>query len=121
MKTRGELEAEVGQAIIRFEKEHMGRGPLEARTYLIEDLALVRLKNVLTPAERNLAKESSRGRELVKEMRQRLIEQARPLLDAVLRDILGVGIISLHTDISTATGERVLVFTLEGVPVVRAG
>jgi len=117
-KTRGELEAEISRAIIRFEKEHMGRGPLETKTYLLGDLVLVRLKNVLTPAEFQLAKteERHRGRDLIKQVRLELLESGRHLLEAAIRDILGVGIISMHTDISTRTGERIIVFTLDSAP-----
>ena len=118
MKSRREFEREISQAIIRFEKEFMGRGPLEAKSYIIDDMVLVRLKNVLTPAEMKLsqAEEQRRGRYLIKQMRQELIEQGRPLLDAVIKDILGVNVVSLHTDISARTGERVIVFTLERNP-----
>ena len=115
MKTRREIEREVGQAIIRFEKEYMGRGPLEVKTYVIDDMIFLRLKNVLTPAELKLSQTESpeRGRRLIKEVRQELIEKARPLLDSVIRDILGIEVVSLHTDISSKTGERIIVFTLE--------
>ncbi|MCA9151299.1 MAG: DUF2294 domain-containing protein, partial [Planctomycetales bacterium] len=101
MKTQRETEREISQAIIRFEKEFMGRGPLEARTYIIDDMVLVRLKNVLTPAELKLAEseEGKRGRYLIKQVRQELIEQGRPLLDAVIQDIVGIKVVSLHTDI----------------------
>ena len=115
MKTQRETEREISQAIIRFEKEFMGRGPLEARTYIIDDMVLVRLKNVLTPAELKLAEseEGKRGRYLIKQVRQELIEQGRPLLDAVIQDIVGIKVVSLHTDISAKTGERIIVFSLE--------
>ncbi len=118
MNTKKQTEREISQAIVRFEKEFMGRGPLEARSYIIDDMVLVRLKNVLTPAELKLAESegSERGRYLIKQVRQQLIEQGRALLDAVIRDILQVNVISLHTDISAKTGERVIVFTLEGAP-----
>ncbi len=118
MKDKRETEREISRAIIRFEKEFMGRGPVEAKAYLIDDMVLIRLKNVLTPAEMKLAESDSRerGRYLIKQMRQELIEQGRPLLDVVIKDILGVGVISLHTDISARTGERVIVFTLERPP-----
>lgn len=118
VKSKRETEREISQAIIRFEKEFMGRGPLEARTYVIEDMVLVRLKNVLTPAELKLAQseEGKRGRYLIKQVRQELIEQGRPLLDAVIHDILGLKPVSLHTDISARTGERIIVFSLEGHP-----
>ena len=118
MKTKGELEAEIGQAVIRFKKEYMGRGPLAVRTFLLEDMVLVRLQGVLTAAEQKLAQveERSRGRDLIKRMRLELIEHGRPLLEVVIREILGVGVVSLHTDISTRTGESVLLFTLEARP-----
>jgi uncharacterized protein YbcI len=114
------MEEEVTQAVIRFEKEYMGRGPLEARTYLIDDLLVVRLKNVLTPAEHKLAStgDAARGRDLIKQLRQQLIESGAPLLIAAVRDIVGVEVRSLHTDISTRTGERVIVFSLQGRPTV---
>ena len=120
MNDKRETEREISQAIIRFEKEFMGRGPLEAKTYLIDDMVLVRLKNVLTPAEMKLAESEARerGRYLIKQMRQELIEQGRPLLDAVVKDILGIEVVSLHTDISAKTGERIIVFTLERRPEV---
>jgi uncharacterized protein YbcI len=118
MKTKREMEREVSQAIIRFEKEFMGRGPLDARTYIIEDMVLVRLKNGLTPAELKLAEseEPQRGRYLIKQVRQELIEHGRSLLDAVIQDVLGRDVISLHTDISARTGERIIVFTLKEPP-----
>lgn len=114
-KSRGEVEAEITQAVIRFEKEYMGRGPLEARTYLVDDLVVVRLKNVLTPAEHKLASspDPARGRDLIKQLRQQLIESGSHLLLAVVKDVTGVDVRSLHTDISTRTGERVIVFSLE--------
>ncbi len=118
MKTKGELEAEVSRAVIRFKKEYMGRGPLAVRTHLIDDMAVVRLTGVLTAAEQKLAEveERGRGRDLIKRMRVELIEHGRPLLDAVVADILGVGVVSLHTDVSTRTGESVIVFTLTAPP-----
>ncbi len=118
MKSKRETEREISQAIIRFEKEFMGRGPLETRSYIIEDMVLVRLKNVLTPAELKLteAETRERGRYLIKQVRQELIERGRTLLDAVINDILKVDVISLHTDISSKTGERVIVFTLAERP-----
>ena len=111
-------EKAISQAIIRFEKEFMGRGPLNARTYIIDDLVLVRLKNVLTPAELKLAQtdNNERGRNLIKTMRQELIEQGRHLLDAAIHQILGIEVVSLHTDISAKTGERIIVFTLASHP-----
>ena len=118
MKTRGQLEAAVSDAVVRFEREYMGRGPVEARTYLVDDMVIVRLQGVLTPAERQLAKsdDPQRGRRLIKEVRSELLEGARSLLEAVVKEITGAAVVSMHTDISTRVGERVIIFTLEGRP-----
>lgn len=111
-KTRGQLEAEFTKAIIKFEKEYLGRGPLEARTYFIQDMILVRLRGILTPAEAKLA-ESREGQTLVKETRRQLFESSRPLLEAIVGEIVGCNVVSLHTDMSTKTGERVIVLTVD--------
>ena len=112
MKTKGEIEAEISRAIVQFEIDYMGRGPKETRAYIIEDMVVVRLRGVLTPAEEQLTK-SIDGKELVKKIRATLIDKARPLLYQVVGDITGTKILDLHTDISTETGERVFVFALD--------
>lgn len=114
-KTQGQIEGEISRAVIRFEKEYMGRGPVETKTYLVEDMVFVRLKGVMTPAEHQLAssEDSRGGRELIKQVRRELLEKGRPLLEAVVQDVTSRKVLSLHTDISTITGERVIVFTLD--------
>lgn len=111
-KSKGMIEAEISEAIIKFEKEYMGRGPLETRTFLIEDMILIRLKGVLTKAEEQLAK-SDEGLVLIKKVRVKLLEEARSLLKAIIDDITGCTVKSLHTDISTVTGERIIIFTMD--------
>jgi uncharacterized protein YbcI len=114
-KTKGQIEAEISEAIIKFEKEYMGRGPDETKTYIVDDMIVIRLKRVLTPAERQLAKaaDEANGRSLIKQVRTALLEKARPLLEAMVWDITASKVNSLHTDISTVTGERIIVFTLD--------
>ncbi|OGQ77726.1 MAG: hypothetical protein A3G40_11700 [Deltaproteobacteria bacterium RIFCSPLOWO2_12_FULL_57_22] len=112
MKTKGEVEAEISKAMVQFEIDYMGRGPIEARTHIIEDMVLVRLKGVLTQAEQQPTK-SADSVELIKRMRSTLIENARPLLFEVIGDITGVKAVGLHTDISTVAGERLIVFVLD--------
>lgn len=112
--SKGQIEAAISKAIIEFEKEYMGRGPDETRTYFLDDLVVVRLQRVLTPAEKQLAKadDAAKGRHLVKQVRTELLERARPLLEKTISQITGRKLLSLHTDISTTTGERIIVFTL---------
>ena len=111
-KTKGQVEAQIGDAIIKFEKEYMGRGPNETKTFIVKDMVLVRLKGVLTPAEEKLA-QSIEGAHLIKQVRMQLLEGARTLLENMISGITGCQMRSLHTDISTKTGERVIIFTLD--------
>jgi uncharacterized protein YbcI len=99
----------------------MGRGPKDIHAHLLGDLLVVRLQGVLTAAEQRLAKSPSgeKGRDLLKQMRTHLIETARPVLEAMVREVTGVKVLSMHHDISTVTGEKVLLFTLAESPIVR--
>lgn len=111
-KSRGEAEAEFTVAIIKLEKEYLGRGPSDARTFFVNDMIVVRLRGILTPAEARLA-ESGDNRELIKETRRRLFESSRPMIADIVCEITGCNLVSLHTDMSTRTGERVIVITVD--------
>jgi uncharacterized protein YbcI len=121
MKTQGEIEAAMCDGIARFELEYMGRGPKHIHTYIVDDLLLVRLTSILTAAEQQLVKAmpSDKGRDLLKQVRTQLIETSRPRLEALVQSIAGVKVISIHHDISTVTGEEIIVFTLAEPPEVR--
>lgn len=121
MKTQGEIEAAICQGITRFEQEYMGRGPKDIRAHLIGDLLVVRLQGVLTAAEQQLVKSlpAEKGRDLLKQVRTHLIETARPVMEAMIQEVTSVQVWSLHHDISTVTGEEVVLFTLAGPPQFR--
>ncbi|MBC8186073.1 DUF2294 domain-containing protein [candidate division KSB1 bacterium] len=111
-KTKGQLEAEISVALTQFEKDHLGRGPKEARTFIIQDMVLIRLKGVLTPAEEKLSQEDD-GAQLIKQIRMRLVESSRQLLENIIYEKTGAKVISVHTDISTRSGERIFVLVLD--------
>lgn len=118
-KSKGQIEAEISEAVIKFEKEFMGRGPLETKTYILDDMVLVRLKGVLTKAEQQLSQTGDnveRGRQLIKQVRIELLEKGRPLLEAIVQDVTHQKVRSMHTDISTIAGERFIVFILDDSP-----
>jgi uncharacterized protein YbcI len=121
MKTQGEIESAVSEGMSRFEQEYMGRGPKDVHAHLVSDLLVVRLKGVLTAAEQHLVKTlpTEKGRDLLKQVRSHLIEIARPTMEAMVEGITGVKVVSLHHDISTVTGEEVVLFTLAESPLFR--
>ena len=120
-KTPGEIEAAICEGMSRFEQAFMGRGPSVIRAHLFGDLLVVRLENVLTSAEKHLVTVLSveKGRDLLKQVRNELIEVARPALESLVRDVTGVELRSMHYDISTRTGEEVVIFTLAEAPKCR--
>ena len=121
MKTHGEIESAVCEAVARFEQDYMGRGPKDIHTHLLGDLLVVRLQGVLTAAEQHLVKSLSaeKGRDLLKQVRTHLIETARPVMEALVQEITGGKVLSMHHDISTVTGEEVILFTLAASPLPR--
>jgi uncharacterized protein YbcI len=121
MKTQGEIESAISEGMGHFEQEYMGRGPKDVHVHLIGDLVVVRLRGVLTAAEQHLVKtlQPEKGRDLLKQVRTHLIETARPTMEAMVEGIVEVKVVSLHHDISTSTGEEVVLFTLAESPLFR--
>jgi uncharacterized protein YbcI len=121
MKTQGEIEAAICEGMNRFEQDYMGRGPKDIHAHLLGDLLVVRLRGVLTVAEQQLSKSlpAEKGRDLLKQVRTHLIETARPVMEALVQEVTGVKALSLHHDISTVTGEEVVLFTLTEPPQCR--
>jgi len=121
MKSQGEIEAAICEGISRFEQDYMGRGPKDIQAHLLGDRLVVRLQGVLTAAEQHLVKSlpAEKGRDLLKQVRTHLIETARPVMEAMVQEVTGAKVLSLHHDISTVTGEEVVVFTLAESPLFR--
>ena len=118
MKTEWEIEAAICEGIGRFEQEYMGRRPKSIRAHLVDDIVFVRLKGVLAASEQHLVKSqpAEKGRDLLKRVRKDLAETARPHFEKLVREVTGIEVVSMHHDISTITGEEVVIFTLAETP-----
>jgi uncharacterized protein YbcI len=110
--TKGQIEAKISEAVSKFEIEFMGRGPKQIRTIIIQDLIIVRLKGFLSQSEQKLA-ENSQGVELIKKLRSTLFENAREYFEALIKEVIDINIISTHSDVSTKTGEKIIVITVD--------
>jgi uncharacterized protein YbcI len=110
--TKGQLEAKISEVVSKFEIEFMGRGPKEIRTIIHKDLIIIRLSGFLSLSEKKLA-ESSNGVKLIKEVRTALFESARDNLENLIKEIIDVKVISTHSDVSTMTGEKMIIFTVD--------
>ncbi|MCD7035206.1 DUF2294 domain-containing protein [Metabacillus sp. GX 13764] len=107
------LEAEISEALIKFQRELIGRGPQEARTYIVGDMVITRFKGVLTVEEKHLVGNDN-GRKLVKRMRQLLREMYSKQFEEIVEGLTSCRVLSSHSDISTKTGERIEVFIMDG-------
>lgn len=110
--SKGQIEDEITKAIISWEKDYMGRGPTEAKTDILRNMVIITLRGVLSPSEQHLARDKE-GMVLVKKLRQQLVEQGRLELEKIIEQYTRTKVISLHTDISTKTGERVFIFVTD--------
>jgi uncharacterized protein YbcI len=123
LKSQGEIEAAVCDAVARFQQEYMGRGPRHVHAHLIENKLFVHLDGVLTAAEQRLMEShgngNGRGADLLKQLRSHLVVAGKAMLDALVRSATGSQPVSVHHDISPTTGEEVLVFTLAAAPQCR--
>jgi CheY-like chemotaxis protein len=116
--TQAESQAAICDGIIRFQEEYMGRRSEHFQAYFIKDLLVVRIQGAMSQAERQLGKSSSpdKGRDLIKQVRKQLLETARPMLESLIHEVTGVKVLSMHHDISTLTGEEVVLFSLVKEP-----
>ena len=116
--TQEESEAAICDGILRFQEEYLGWRSDRMQIHFVKDLLVVRIRGVLTLAERQLGKSSipEKGRDLIKQTRKQLLELARPMLESLVHEAVGVKVRSMHHDISTITGEEVIVFSLAERP-----
>ncbi|PTF20181.1 hypothetical protein BUY42_01145 [Staphylococcus devriesei] len=111
-KSRGAYEAEISTAITQWEKDFLGRGSLSVKTDILRDMIIVNLQGVLTPAEYRVC-ETQEGLLNIKRTRSELVESGQDDLMQLILDITDISVNSFHSDLSTITGERVIVFKLE--------
>jgi len=123
MKSQGEIEAAVCDAVSRFQQEFMGRGPRHVETHLVDNRLFVHLQGVLTAAEQQLltgrGNGDGRGTDLLRQLRSHLVLAGRPVLESLVHEAAGSPPITVHHDISPATGEEVIVITLAAAPPCR--
>lgn len=123
MKSQGEIEAAVCDAVSRFQQEFMGRGPRNVHAHLVDNRLFVHMDGVLTAAEQRLLAGSDggdgRGADLLKQLRSQLVTAGRTVLESLVREAAGTPPVNLHHDISPVTGEEVIVITLAAAPKCR--
>ena len=111
--TKGALEAEISKALTHWEKHYLGRGSVSVKSDILREMIIVSLRGILTPAEYSVCK-NKEGLLSVKVNRNSLVESGVDELKEIIYTITGLEVTSFYTDLSTQTGERVMVFKLSG-------
>ncbi|MCD8893551.1 DUF2294 domain-containing protein [Mammaliicoccus sciuri] len=109
--TKGACESKISKAITQWEKEYLGRGSLSVKTDIIRDMIIVDLQGVLTPAEYSVC-ETQEGLLSIKRTRSKLVESDMDHLYQMIFDITQQDVKSFHTDLSSRTGERMMIFKM---------
>ena len=110
-KSKQEIESAVSAALSKFINEQMGEQVKTLTTQLLEDAIIVRLKDLLSPAERYLIKDWE-GLKLIKELKKKLMEGSKDNLKTLIKDLTGVEAIDIHTSFNTEHSELVIVFSM---------
>ena len=111
-RRQSKAEAAISDEMMAFQHEFIGGGPDRIRNRMVEDLVIVRSFGVFTSAEKQLTN-TYEGRRLIKAMRQQVLEAGRPNLEAIVKKHTGAEVVSIHSDISTKSGEWMDVFVLD--------
>ncbi len=119
-RTAGQIEAAACDVVTRFHCDTLGRGPRSVTATLRANTLFVQLEDVLTTAEQALVAASgtnhARSIEMVREMRNYLVQQARSELLAALSGTLDQQANGMMHDIDPESGREVLVFRLADEP-----
>ena len=109
--TKGAIEAEVSNAVVRFHREQQGRGPTDVKASIIGDVIMVRCSGVFTPTEAHLCA-TEQGRRLIKSSRQELRGINHCEIESLVAEIAGVEVVRSYYDIDVTAGEQFEIFVL---------
>ena len=109
--TKGYCESTISKAITQWEKEYLGRGSLSVKTDILRDMIIVDLQGILTPAEYKVS-ETKEGLLSIKRTRSTLVESDVSHLYEIIFNITNEKVDSFHTDLSSRTGERMMIFKM---------
>ena len=109
--TKGSIEAEIANAVVRFQREQKGRGATEVRAFLLGDMVVVRCGGIFTPIEARLAA-TDEGRRLIQSARRELRSINGATIDGIVAGIVNAEVIRSYYDVNTDAAEQIEVFIL---------
>jgi len=111
-KSKQEIESEISKAMKRILKEQLGEDAKIVKTQIAGDTIIVRFKSILPPAERHMTRDQE-GAKVMNELKEKLINEVKPLLEAMINKLINSEVIDIHSSFDAETDERIEVFTFD--------
>jgi uncharacterized protein YbcI len=109
----GPMLAEVTNAIVRLHRQHYGKGPTRSKSYLLDDVLICVMQDVLTPVERTLAAAGDDDR--VRETRLAFADAMRDHFSAQIERIVGRRVLGFTSQVLVTQAVAIEMFVLEPV------
>jgi uncharacterized protein YbcI len=108
----GRTLAEISNAMVRLYREHFGKGPTGAKTYVLDDLVICVLRDGLTTVEKTLF-EQGRG-DAVREMRAAFQDAVADRFTTVVEDLTKRKVVAFMSQAHVGPDLAIEVFFLDG-------
>ncbi|OGS45822.1 MAG: hypothetical protein A2539_05480 [Elusimicrobia bacterium RIFOXYD2_FULL_34_15] len=110
-KSKQDIEYKISQEISKILRTQLGEYSDNIIVQIIEDNIIIRIKNILTPAERQIIGKQE-GVKLVSELKNNIFEKVKPILEKIIINTTNAEVIDIYSSVDIKNNERVGVFTL---------
>ncbi len=111
-KTKGTIEADIANAVVRFQREQQGRGPSEVWAHLAGSMLFVRSSEIFTQTEAHLAA-TEEGRRLIKSARLELRSINKGEIEEIVAGIVECKVLRSYYDLDVEAGEQLEAYVFE--------
>ena len=108
----GKLLSEITNRIVSFMREHYGRGPIKAKTYVLDNLIVCVLSNGFTAIERTMMKGGEPDRVL--EMRRDFQRLMKERYTAMVEELTGRKVLAFLSQAHVEPDLTIEVFLMDG-------
>ena len=109
---RGQVLAGISNSMVRLYREHFGKGPTGAKTYVLDDLVICVMRDGLTTVEKTLF-EQGRG-DAVREMRAAFQDAVSDRFTGVVEELTGRKVVAFMSQAHVGPDLAIEVFFLDG-------
>jgi uncharacterized protein YbcI len=103
--------AEVTNAIVRLHRQHYGKGPTRSKSYLLDDVLICVMQDVLTVVERTLAEAGDQDR--VRDTRLAFADAMRDRFAEEVERIVGRRVLGFTSQVLVTRSVAIEMFLLE--------